>query len=117
MDEVDKFSQFSPEDTAFIYQQIEDLKGFLSAEALITVEEVPRKSIKNKVTSRMLKIIISEGEDVILALKVKGPSIAEAMMTGKKQIFKVLSDMTDESISSAQRQAEINDLMKNTTRH
>ncbi len=109
-----KYSQFSPEDTAFIYQQIEELKHFLSDQGTVSVLEIPSKSKSHK---HALKIVVSDGQEVLLTLKVQGTSVAEAMMTGKKQIYKVLSDMTDEAVSSSQRQSEINDLLKNTTRH
>ena len=109
-----RMSSFSPEDTAFIYQQIEELREYLSPEGLIAVKEVASKSKK---ISKALMITITEGSEVLLKLKVVDKTISGAMMKGKIQIRKFLDEAIDESISAAARQAEINDLFKNTTKH
>lgn len=109
-----RMSSFSPEDTAFIYQQVEELREYLSPAGLISVKEVPSKSKKNPFA---LMITITEGEEVLLKMKFRDKSVSEAIMKGKNQIRKFLDEAIDESISAAARQAEINDLMKNSTKH
>lgn len=109
-----KMSSFSPEDTAFIYQQIEELRDYLSPEGLIAVKEVHTNS---KDTPCALIITITENQEIVLKIKVKDKSISAAMMKGKIQIRKFLDEAINASISAAARQSEINDLMKNTTKH
>lgn len=109
-----RMSSFSPEDTAFIYQQIEELREYLSPQGLISVKEVQTNSKNNPFA---LMITITEDKQVLLKMKVKDKSISAAILKGKNQIRKFLDEAMDESISAAARQAEINALMNNTTKH
>lgn len=109
-----RMSSFSPEETAFIYQQIEELREYLSPEGLISVKEIPSKS---KNDPHALMITITEGQEVVLKMKVKDKSVTEAIMKGKQQIRKFLDEAMDESISASARQAEINAVMNNSTKH
>lgn len=104
-------SQFSKEESAFIYQQIEELRPFLSDEG--TVEVIHLKSTKNEVH---LKIKLTDGPDFILSTKSSGSNLADAMMKGKQAMLKTLHEITNEVMSSAQRLEQINKV-KNSTLH
>lgn len=105
------FSPFSKEDSAFISQQIEEFRPFMSEQGEVSVEEYKPK--KSKVG---LKITIQEGEDSI-KIKTKGSSIAEAMMKGKSEILKIFHTITDSTISNAERHLEVTEVLKNTKIH
>jgi hypothetical protein len=106
-------SIFSKEDMAFIYQQIEEFKPFLTEQSTVLVEEINSKSSKDKVA---LKLKITEG-DSVLTIKARGKSVVEAMMNCKTKALKVLNNITDEVVTSSQRQSEINEVLKNTKIH
>jgi hypothetical protein len=110
-----KMKDFSPEDTAFIHQQIEELSEYLSPQGFISVKKIQTNS---KGSPHAIMITITEGKDVLLKMKVKDTSVSGAIMKGKNQIRKFLDEAIDESMSTAARQAEINKVLSgNSTKH
>ena len=77
-------SEFSPSDTEFLYQQIEELKGYLSEEALFFMEE--KTMIKGK--SRIV-LKVKEGE-ILFQVDSTAPDLFLATKAAKDKIIEMI---------------------------
>jgi hypothetical protein len=82
-------SEFSPADTEYLYQQIEELKAYLSAEAMFLLEEKPtakgiRIILKAKDQEQLYKVD-STAPNLLLAAKAAKDTMIDLIM-GKKVV-------------------------------
>ncbi len=114
----------SKESTAFVLQQVEELRPFLTNEGTV---EVVQKNVKAE-----LKRMVKRDEDIsevkesthCVLFKVRdqgtevklvgfGKSLEEATQQAKKEAWKFLNSVTNEVIGDSERVREINDIIKN----
>lgn len=119
-----KMKPLSKESVAFVLQQVEELRPFLTNEGTV---EVVQKNVKAE-----LKRMVKRDEDIsevkesthCVLFKVKdqgseiklvgfGKSLEEAAQQAKKEAWKFLNSVTNEVIGDGDRVREINDIIQN----
>jgi ribosome-associated translation inhibitor RaiA len=112
-------NESSPEVKSFIYQQIQDLKSFMTPKSVISVvskqisgdDDKRAKSKKRKNTFYEVAISISENT-VTLEEIARNPNIFEAIRIAKSKLYNTLLKIQDEVISREDREAQLISIKK-----
>lgn len=109
----------SPEVKSFIYQQIQDLRTFMTPKSIVSVvskkisgdedDKTKSRSKKSKKQQRLLyEVAISISENTVKLEEVaRNSNIFEAIRIAKTKLYNTLSKIQDEVISIEDREAEL----------
>lgn len=129
LDSTYKEMQKNPEVKAFIYQQINELEGFVTPNTVVTVmAKDPTKlasfydesgiSINKSALKKMYRIaiILTEAGATAEAEGIDG-NLFEAIRKAKQNLLKQLVEIQDSVISQSDRNSEVHQYLHQTTIH